>query len=144
MKTALAKPDERRNTITTEQTMTPTIPKRNSPMRGQYVTELVGAASVMTDQFFGVTWPEIVERNRDSTISRARRWASWWLHKQGLSAREIGRLIGRSNKSIEPMIALARWEDDHGMMNSRAITEIAEREIGDWRRAYARRRANLS
>ncbi|MGI9485488.1 MAG: hypothetical protein ACR2RF_06315 [Geminicoccaceae bacterium] len=106
--------------------MTPTIPKRKSPMRGEYLHEITSAAATMTDQFFGVPWDQACGPSRKTEESRARRWAAWWMHGQGLSLREIGRAMGRDAKAVCQMLDRARWEHSLGRMNTARITEIAQ------------------
>ena len=112
--------------------MTPTIPKRKDPLRGEYITSLTKAAGVMTDQFFGVTWKQACRWSHQSEEARARRWAAWWLQGMGLSLREIGRAMGRDHKAVSQMLIRARVEGEMGRMNTGRISEIANAEIGDW------------
>ena len=115
--------------------MTPNTPNRKGPMRGRYVTELTAAAGAMTKEFFGIPWRQILRDDKTTQPARARRWAAWWLYRQGLSLREVGRIMNRDYKAIQRMIAKANWEDEHGRINSAAVVEMAGSEIGDWRRA---------
>lgn len=108
---------------------------RNHPTRGRYVTELARSAAIMTEEFFGIIWPRVLRDDKKSEPSRARRWAAWWLYSQGLSLREIGRCMDRDHKAIQRMITRARWEDEHDLMNTKAICKLADGALAKLRLA---------
>jgi hypothetical protein len=110
--------------------MTPNLRSSNDPLRGEYLRSLTRAAKTMTRQFFGVGWSRILLQDKSTEVSRARRWACWWLKSQGLTLREVARCVKRDHKAVDRMVAKASGEDRDGRMDARQIAEIANRELG--------------